>query len=323
MARTIVGILRGGTSSEYDFSLKTGAAMISALPEERYEARDIFIDRSGVWHSRGIAMPPARALAQVDVVLNALHGGSGEDGTVSRILEHVGVPYAGSPPLSSAMALNKVRAGEILTRAGLPMPMGVGFTLSMPYTTGEMSQHVFLQFGPPYIVKPASEGASCGIRIAANLVELPHILADILDAHGAVIVEELLQGEEATVGVISGFRGEELYVLPPARVVLPTGARMLEREHRLEASVRHIAPSDFSSQNKKRLMQLAREAHRALGLGPFSQADFIVTKRGPLLLEVDAHPALYEGSAFPPMLESVGSSVGGFLEHSIALARGR
>jgi D-alanine-D-alanine ligase-like ATP-grasp enzyme len=46
MARTIVGILRGGSSSEYDSSLKSGAALLQALPEERYDTRDIFIDRS-------------------------------------------------------------------------------------------------------------------------------------------------------------------------------------------------------------------------------------------------------------------------------------
>ena len=95
----MVGVLRGGTSSEYDLSLKTGAAMIAALPEDRFAVRDIFIDRAGVWHVRGIPIAPMRALSQVDVVLNGLHGGVGEDGSVGRVLEHSGVPYAGSRPL--------------------------------------------------------------------------------------------------------------------------------------------------------------------------------------------------------------------------------
>jgi len=44
MARTIVGVLRGGTSSEYPLSLKTGAAIMATLPEEKYETRDILIN---------------------------------------------------------------------------------------------------------------------------------------------------------------------------------------------------------------------------------------------------------------------------------------
>ena len=86
MARTIVGVLRGGTSSEYDLSLKTGAAMLAALPEERYDTRDIFIDKRGIWHLRGMPVSSARALQQVDVVLNALHGGMGEDCTVQPFI---------------------------------------------------------------------------------------------------------------------------------------------------------------------------------------------------------------------------------------------
>ncbi len=323
MSRMIVGVLRGGASSEYDFSLKTGAAMMSALPEERYETRDIFIDKNGFWHARGIAMPPARALSQVDVVLNALHGGAGEDGTVARLVERTGIPFVGSAPLASAMSLNKIRAREILTREGIRMPQALGFTAGMPHTNGNMAREVFAQFGPPYIVKPASEGSSHGIKIASNLAVLPNVLADVLDAHGAALVEEMMRGKEATVGVIKGFRGEQLYALPPARVLLPAGVRMLERQHRQEELVQHIVPSDFSSEEKKRLMEVARAAHQALGLGIFSQADFILTSRGPMRLEVDAIPGLYKGAAFPPMLESVGSGLPDFLEHSIRLATGR
>ena len=98
MARTSVGILRGGTSSEYDLSLKSGAAMLAALPESQFDVRDIFIDKRGYWHLRGAPVYAARSLSQVDVVLNALHGGVGEDGTVQRILERAGVPYAGARP---------------------------------------------------------------------------------------------------------------------------------------------------------------------------------------------------------------------------------
>ena len=98
MSRTVVGVLRGGTSNEYDLSLKTGAAMMAALPEDQYDTRDILIDKHGMWHSRGVPLDAPRALSQVDVVLNGLHGGIGEDGTVGRVLERAGVPYAGSVP---------------------------------------------------------------------------------------------------------------------------------------------------------------------------------------------------------------------------------
>lgn len=294
---------------------------MTALPEDKYDVRDILIDKRGVWHSRGMPVTPARALQQVDVALNAMHGGVGEDGTVIRLLERAGIPYAGSRPLPSAMSLNKVRAREIIQRAGIQMPQGVSFSVSDELDTGEMARHVFSQFGPPYIVKPANEGASSGIRLAYTVIELPDIIGDVLDAYGSALIEEYLTGEEATVGVIEHFRGEDLYALPPAHVIYPEEAPFLHFDHHTAGTLRHLAPSSFSELEKRALVDAARVAHRALGLAHFSRADFIVTSRGPHLLEVNALPGLYEGSALPHKLEAVGSSIKHFVEHAIALAR--
>lgn len=321
MARTIVGVLRGGPSSEYGLSLKTGAAMQAALPEERYEWRDIFIDKQGFWHLRGVPTDPPRALSQIDVVLNGLHGGVGEDGTIQRILERAGVAYAGSRAQGASLSLNKIRAREVLQEVGVRMPQGIPFTLGIRPNTSEMAQMVFSKFGPPYIVKPANEGAGHGIRLALTFRELPETIADVLDEFGSAIVEEYLKGEQVSVGVIEDFRGEELYVLPPAHAVLPEGARFIDYEHHDKALMRNVCPSNFTHAEKQKIADLARAAHRALGLSHFSRSDIIKTNRGPYLLEVNSLPGLYTGASLPPMLEAVGSSVQEFLEHSIGLAR--
>lgn len=321
MARTSVGVLRGGTSSEYDLSLKTGAAMLAALPEDRYDTRDIFVDKRGYWHLRGTPVDASRALSQVDVVLNALHGGVGEDGTVQRILELAGVPYAGARPQAASLSLNKVRAREAMQRAGIRMPQAVSFTLGNALTTGEMAQFAFSQFGPPYMVKPVQEGSSAGIRMAMTPLELPDVIGDVLDAFGAALIEQYIRGQEASIGIIEDFRGEELYALPPAHVLLPEGSRFIEQAHYQEGNLRHNVPSNFTHAEKRAIAELARAAHCALGLSHFSRADVILTPRTVYLLEVDAVPGLYPGGSFQPMLESVGSSVREFLEHAIDLAR--
>ncbi len=330
MARITVGVLRGGTSSEYNLSLKTGAAMLAALPDDRYDVRDIFIDKRGYWHLRGVPSDAARALAQLDVVLNALHGGVGEDGTVQRILERAGVPYTGARPQAAALSLHKIRARSILQQAGVRMPRAISFTLQNDLNTADMAQAVFSQFGPPYVVKPPAEGASAGILFAATLLDLPHAIGDVLDAYGAALVEQYIRGEHASVGVIEHFRGEDLYALPPAHVAIPDGARFLESSHHEEGSLRHTVPSNFTHAEKKAIAEMARAAHRALGLSHFSRADIILTPSSAkasegrpraYLLEVNAIPGLYAGASFPPMLESVGSSVREFLEHAITLAR--
>ncbi len=320
MARITVGILRGGSSSEYESSVRSGAAVMNALPEDRYDTRDIFIDKNGLWHSRGMPAEPARALAQVDVVYNALHGGAGEDGTVQRILERAGIPYTGSKVIASNASSNKIIARELLSRAGINIPRGKVFTLR-DGPTGEMAMQVFQMFPPPYVVKPPSEGSSIGIIIADTLPALPDAIGDVLDAYGVALIEEFILGSEATVGVIENFRKEPLYALPPAEIVLPKSARYLDKDVLQSHSHRLIVPSNFSFADKRALADAARAAHRALGMAHFSNVDMILTRRGPYVLEANASPALHDKSPMHHMLHSVGASVGDFAEHILAQAQ--
>jgi D-alanine-D-alanine ligase len=320
MTRTTVGILRGGTSSEYEHSLKTGAAMMDALPDDRYDVRDLFIDKSGFWHHRGVPSDPARVLTQLDVVLNALHGGVGEDGSVQRILERSGVPFAGSRAYATAIANNKLRARESLRAAGIRMPAAFGFNISDGVSTADMSRQVFSGFGPPYVVKPGSESGDHGVRVADTIIELPDIIAEMLEMFGSVLVEEFVRGREDVAIIVDDFRGESLYAFPPAEVRLPQDSRILHASVRERAT--HIAPSTFSHDEKVEIMAIARAAHRALEMSHFSRADVMVTSRGvPYLLEVNATPKLHPGAPMHAMLEAVGSSVREFLEHQIMLAR--
>lgn len=321
MSRTIVGVLRGGTSSEYPLSLKTGAAIMAALPEDRYNVRDILIDRVGQWHMRGMPTTPARALSQIDIALNALHGGIGEDGTVQRILTRAGVPYPGSRALSAGLAHNKIRARDVLRRAQVPMANAASFSVQNDMNTREMADAVFSQCGPPYVIKPPTEGSSRGIRIVHTILELPDAIGDVLDEFGAALVEEYLYGAHVTVGLIEEFRNDDLYVLPPAHIDLPKSALYYDPHAEEEMRARHLVPSQFSHEIKIALAEIARQAHRSLQLAHFSDADFVVTRRGPVLLELNASPALHREAAFPHMLEAVGSSIGEFLEHSIVLTR--
>src|SRR3989344_1849272 len=95
MGRTTVGVLRGGPSSEYDVSLKTGAAVLKNLPRH-YRGVDILIDKNGYLHMNGLPVWPEKISRKVDVVFNALHGYYGEDGKIQKLLELFSVPYTGS-----------------------------------------------------------------------------------------------------------------------------------------------------------------------------------------------------------------------------------
>ena len=57
-----------------------------------------------------------------DCVFLGLHGQDGEDGKLQATLELLGVPYTGSGPLGSAMAMDKAVAKRIIESAGVRTP---------------------------------------------------------------------------------------------------------------------------------------------------------------------------------------------------------
>ena len=107
MTKIRVGVIRGGPSSEYAISLKTGENVLRNLDDERYAPIDILVSTHGEWYMNGVRTDLGTIAQQVDVIWNALHGTFGEDGKVQRQLEAFGIPYTGSGVLPSALACTK------------------------------------------------------------------------------------------------------------------------------------------------------------------------------------------------------------------------
>lgn len=317
MAKKRVGVLRGGPSREYDVSLKSGATVLKHLPEEHYEPKEIYIDRDGIWHVRGFPVDPARALSQVDVVFNALHGTYGEDGQVQKLLETHGIPYTGSTSLGSAVAMNKVLAKE--RAKGLNVLLAHHRVFTREEATERGILDLFRSFTLPLVLKPVDSGSSVHLYLVTSFAELTHMLEAVFKEHDRVLVEQYLNGKEATVGVVEGFRGEDLYALPTIEIV-PTKSALFDYAEKYDGHAEEICPARFGPEMNKQLEQVARDVHSALGLRHYSRSDFIITRQGIFFLEVNTLPGLTEASLMPKAIAAVGSSLPEFLHHLIGLA---
>ena len=121
-----------------------------------------------MWDEDGPGLDELVRAARVDVVFLALHGRGGEDGCVQGLLELMGIPYTGSGVLSSALAMDKLKAKEMFRLHNVPTP---------PYYVAARAdlddlEEVHGSFGFPSIVKPRREGSSVGLAKASSLAEL-------------------------------------------------------------------------------------------------------------------------------------------------------
>ncbi len=323
--RTVVGVLRGGPSSEYEVSLKSGATVLEAFDKEKYEARDIFISRDGQWHVHGTPVLPERALRGVDVAFNVIHGEYGEDGQLQRILDAVGVPYTGSDAFASALAFNKQRTKDIVSKLGIQVAHGI--VLDKENESGadleQTALSIFRSFPHPAIVKPAIGGSSVGASIVHNFHALEPALHKAFTISPKILIEEYINGKEATVGVIDNFRGEKTYALMPIEIIPPKKHGFFSYDAKYSGETIERVPGNFTPEEKEELMMQAKIVHEGMGLSHYSRSDFIVSKRGIYFLEVNnaAGVGMTKESLFPKAIEAVGSKLSDFLGHVVELAR--
>jgi D-alanine-D-alanine ligase len=287
-----IGVIRGGPSSDYDISLKTGAHVLRQL-SETHKPIDIFISRDGKWHINGIERTPERIFKHVDVVFNALHGTFGEDGKVQDILNHHGVRYVGSDKYPSAIAMNRWKTKEIVSSAGVKTPIYkiVRHTDSI----FDKAKDIWNSMVHPLAVKPAKGGSALGFAVVEKFDELAFAVEELLKNHETVVVEEFIPGISVSCLVTNDFRDQSIYAFPPSTQLLLEETKTVE--------------------------DMAKKVHSVLDLSHYSQSDFIVApRRGVYFLEVNTHPKFTEKSLATKALEPVGVSTKEFLHHLIGLA---
>jgi len=320
MSSIRVGVLRGGPSLEHEISLKTGESILSNLPK-KYSAKDIFIDKKGEWHLNGKSYHHDQIFRNIDVIFNALHGEYGEDGKVQQLLDSYGVPYTGSGALASAIGMNKILSRAFFKNAGLRMPKG--FDVVLGGKTEEIARDVFKNAPPPWVVKYPFGGSSVGVFIARSFGDLVSALEKVFSfgaTSSKVLIEEYISGREATCGVIDEFRNQKNYALPIVEIIPPAKSGFFSCDVKYTGETKELCPSDFDMRTKKEIEAMAVLAHNAIGGRHYSRSDFIVSKKGIYILEINTLPGLTSQSLLPKALNAVGSSQRELIEHLINMA---
>ncbi len=321
MQSITVAVLRGGPSSEYAVSLETGRGVLTALEEANFHTKDVTITQTGDWLVDGFHRQPEQVLQGVDVAFIALHGAYGEDGQVQRLLERFAVPYTGSRPYPSAIAMNKLMTKQLVERIGIKVPKHLLVKRESNGNPLDTAHAVTQLFGPQYVLKPLSGGSSIDTITATTVPELARAMKELLERHDEVLIEERIIGREATVGVVENYRGERLYRMPVVEIVPPAEKDFFDNEAKYNGTTEEICPGRFTRAEREALHELTDRVHTALELRHYSRSDFIITPEGPVFLEVNTLPGLTGESLFPKALEAVGGTYHELIEHLIKLAR--
>ncbi len=290
MSNRRVGVVMGGLSAEREVSLRTGEGVASALRSRGHDVEPI------VWGPGTAGIDQLLREADVDVAFLALHGRGGEDGCVQGLCELLGIPYTGSSLLSSALAMDKLKAKELFRLHNVPTPP---YYVVAEKDLDELAD-VHGSFGFPVIVKPRAEGSSVGMAKADDPKSLRHAIDGALVHDPSVLVERFVKGAEIHVGLLDG------RVLGAIEVVPKSGLYDYASKYTAGAT-EYITPPRLPSTRVRGVMNLAERAARALGCTGACRVDVLVTEgENEYVLEVNTLPGMTPTSLLPKIAQAAG-----------------
>ena len=324
-------VLGGGISTERSVSLVTATSVCRALRdaghkaifvdmflglenytgrlEEAFDAPDGFCgsvsisetapDLEAVKASRRLKSPSHLGVGVLDIcaladcVFLGLHGIDGEDGKIQAALELLGVPYTGSGPLGSAMAMDKAVAKRIMESAGILTPKWREIT----YTADDVPALV-QELPVPCVVKAVDGGSSIGVS-------------------RRIVVEEKIVGREFTQPVLGDDYLSTIQIVPPEGSTFDYVAKYQSGA----AAARELCPAPCTEEEHRLLGETALKLHHALGLSVYSRADFILDAEGrPWCLEVNTLPGMTPNSLIPKAAKVAGMTYQELCEKIVSLS---
>jgi D-alanine-D-alanine ligase len=298
-----IGVLMGGTSAEREVSLRSGEAVVAALQHAGRDAVPVVL-------GSGPSAVRAIEAARIDVAFLALHGRLGEDGCVQGLLEILGIPYTGSSVMSSALAMDKLKAKELFRLHNVPTPPY--YVLDSREAAAEVLE-IHGSFGFPAIVKPRREGSSIGVAKVHNATELTEAVARAFELDDSVLIERFIAAREVAVGILDG------RVLGAVEIVPKSGIYDYAAKYTPGATDYHC-PARLAATRYRGVLNLGERAAQALDTSGAVRVDLLVTEgQNEYVLEVNTLPGMTPTSLLPKIAASVGFA---FPELCVAITDG-
>jgi D-alanine-D-alanine ligase len=307
-------VLAGGLSYERDVSLRSGRRVLDALRSAGLDAALRDADATLLPYLQ--ADPPA-------AVVIALHGATGEDGSLRGVLDLCGVPYVGCDARASRLAWDKPSAKSMLRERGIRTPDWVALPHDRFSELGAVAvlDRIVDRLGLPLMVKPAQGGSGLGAAVVRDAAALPAAMVGCFAYDSTALVERYVPGTDVAVSVMDVGDGPQ--ALPAVEIVPRDGVYDYAARYTAGLTTWH-APARLASATAATVASAALATHGALGLRDLSRVDLIVDESGePYVLGVNVSPGMTETSLLPLAVQAAGWDFGKVLATLVGRAAAR
>ena len=356
-----VGVIFGGVSVEHEVSIISAIQAMNKLDTEKYEIVPIYITKENEWYTGGPLKEIEtfkdmdllkrytdnvvlykkgeefvlqkkgglfkRVVNTVDVILPVVHGTNVEDGTLQGYLRTIGVPFAGSDVMPSAVAQDKVIQKEVFIGHNLPVANYTWFyDNEYNLEKDEIIKNLEKEIKYPVIVKPATLGSSVGISSCSNRQELVDAIDEAIKYDEKIIVEEKINNlKEVNISVLGNHENIKLSVIEEVTTedeLLTFDDKYVNGAKKgaskgMASALRKI-PANIPQKVEEEVRRVAKEAFRACDLSGDVRIDFLIDqkKNNVYINEINSCP----GSLAFYLWEPIGKNFTELLDEMISIA---
>ncbi len=274
-----VGLIFGGMGSEAEVSRSTTKAFQAAL--DKLNKKYVLLEANRDLAKKLLEEKP-------DVVLLAVHGKYGEDGTLQGLLEYMKIPYSGSGVLSSSLSMDKAFTKSLLEKHEIPTAKYQ--VLDLHQTKAEK---FVLELSYPIVVKPSRDGSSIGVSMVSEQKELLPAIKMAAEYDHMIILEKCIIGKEVTVPVM-GSRLLSCIEIEPKK-------NFYNYENKYTAGkTEYIIPANIEEKTRRKINEISLKVCELFRVRSYARIDFMLDKKeNPYVLEVNTLPGCTPTSLVP------------------------
>lgn len=307
-----IALVTGGFSGEAVISYKSAMTIYSHLDKDKFEVYKIDINPQGWFYEdasgnrtevnkNDFTIVSDGKKIKFDAVFIGMHGTPGEDGKLQGYFDMMGLPYTSCNSATSALTFNKRYTTAVAAVSGINVARSVLFMKGQFENADDAVKD--LKF--PVFVKPNNGGSSIGMSKVNNASEeLGAAIEKAFKEDEQVLVEEMIQGREFTVGVFRTKR--EIIVLPMTEVM--AHKEFFDFEAKYGGKSTEVTPAQMPEEWRLKLEATAKKIYEVFNCRGVVRIDFIYNEEQnkPFMLEINTVPGQSDASIIPQQVRTKG-----------------
>jgi len=311
-----IALVTGGYSGEAEVSYNSSKNVAANLDATKYDVYVVDIRKDGWFYtdSTGVGQEVDRkdfsifiAGEQIrfDVAFIILHGTPGEDGKLQGYFDMIGLPYTSCNAATSSLTFNKRYTVAVAAFAGIKVARSAHLIKGVEWSADKISTELNM----PVFVKPNNGGSSIGMSKVSDPNDLHQAIEKAFREDTQVLVEEMIQGREFTIGVYR--HNGVAKTLPITEVKAHAGQSFFDYEAKYLGKSDEITPAEISDHQKSKIESTAIRIYEVFNCSGVIRIDFIYneTENVPYMLEINTVPGQSDASIIPQQVRAAGMNL--------------